>query len=129
MGISSRLPIYKNSTATALFGVAAIQAYVGFLAWWLFRDRFDWFQWVITFSAFPYIALGIAAHSFSLSAALVGAALYAAFLVVEASLYGFGMPTNGLRFTIPAVVLLVVAIVTALVRRSHARRSSPTEAA
>ena len=120
MNISSRLPTYKKPTATALFGVAAIQAYVGFLGWWLFRDKFDWFQWVITFSAGPYIALGIAARSFPLFAALVGAALYAAFLAIETSSYGFGVLMSGLAVRIPVVVLLGAAVLTALVRRSNA---------
>src|SRR5881396_2996682 len=104
----------NNPTASALFGVAAIQGMVGV---------FGWLDWVITFSAAIYIALGIAARWVRLPAALIGVGLYAAFLAFQA-LRSVGLLMSGFIFKIPVVVLLLIAVVFAL-RRSSAARPLP----
>ncbi len=108
----------KNPTASALFGVAAIQGMVGVLGWYLHSGSFGWLDWVITFSSAIYIALGIAARWVRLPVALIGVGLYAAFLAFQA-LRSVGLLMSGFIFKIPVVVLLLVAVVFAL-RRSSA---------
>ena len=107
----------KNPTVSALLGVAAIQILVGFLGWSVYRDSFGWFDWIIMFSGAIYIALSVAARWIRLSAALIGAALYAAFLALQA-FRGIDWLMSGLIFKVPVVLLLLVAVVSAL-QRSH----------
>jgi len=98
----------KNVTASALFGVAAIQIIMSVINWFLHGgqlDGFTWFDWLITFSGAIYIALGIAARWIRLPAAILGSGLYAAFFV------GF---SDLLIVMIPVVILLLVAVVSAL---------------
>ena len=98
----------KNVTATALFGVAAIQIIIAVVNWFLHGgqlDGFTWFDWLITFSGAIYIALGIAARWIRLPAAVIGSVFYAAFFVGISDL---------LVVMIPVVILLLVAVVSAL---------------
>jgi len=104
----------KNVTATALFGVAAIQIIIAVVNWFLHGgqlDGFTWFDWLITFSGAIYIALGIAARWIRLPAAVIGSVFYAAFFVGISDL---------LVVMIPVVILLLVAVVSAL-RHSAAK--------
>ena len=100
----------KNVTASALFGVAAIQLIIAGIDWFLHGfqfDRFGWIDWLFPLSGVIYIALGIAARRIRLLAAIIGGVLYAAFFV-EADLL--------LIFNIPVVILLLVAVISALKR-------------
>ena len=98
----------KNVTASALFGVAAIQIIMSVINWFLHGgqlDGFTWFDWLITFSGAIYIALGIAARWIRLPAAILGIVFYAAIFVGISDL---------LIVMIPIVILLLVAVVSAL---------------
>ena len=98
----------KNVTASALFGVAAIQIIMSVINWFLHGgqlDGFTWFDWLITFSGAIYIALGIVARWLRLPAAVIGSVFYAAFFVGISDL---------LIVMIPVVILLLVAVVSAL---------------
>jgi hypothetical protein len=105
----------KNVTASALFGVAAIQIILGLLGWFMYSAEFGWLDWVITFSGAIYIALGIAARWARFPATIIGAVLYAGFLTLQAS-RSVDLLMSGLIFKIPIVILLVVAVVFALKR-------------
>ena len=101
----------KNVTASALFGVAAIQIFITGVLWLLHAGQiggFGWLDWLFTFSGAIYIALGIAARRIRLLAAIIGSVLYAAFFVGVSDLAFF--------FKIPVVILLLVAVVSALKR-------------
>ena len=101
----------KNVTASALFGVAAIQIFMAGMNWFLHGgqfDRFGWIDWLFPFSGVIYIALGIAARRIRLLAAIIGVVLYAAFFV--------GISDLLIVFKIPVVILLLVAVVSALKR-------------
>jgi len=115
MNIPTGIRSDKNVTATALFGVAAIQILVGAMGWFLYSPQFEFLDWVITFSGLVYVALAIAARWVRLPAALIGAILYAAFLAFQASTSA-DLLMVGLVFKIPIVILLVVAVVFALRR-------------
>ena len=98
----------KNVTASELFGVAAILTLIASIGWFLHGGQFDgfaWFDWLITFSGAIYIALGIAARWIRLPAAVIGSVFYAAFFVGISDL---------LMVVIPVVILLLVAVVSAL---------------
>ena len=75
----------KNITASALFGVAAIQILVGGLGLFLHSSEMGMLDRIISFGGVAYMALGIAARWARLPAAVIGAVLYAAFLVIQAS--------------------------------------------
>ena len=101
----------KNVTASALFGVAAIQIFIAGMDWFLHGEQFGgfgWIDWLITFSGAIYITLGIAARWSRLPAAIIGSVLYAAFFV--------GISDLLIVFKIPVVILLLVAVVSALKR-------------
>ncbi len=68
---------------------------------------------VISFSGIFYIVLGIVARWARFPAALVGAGLYGAFLLVQASI-SLDLLMTGLVFKIPIVILLGVGIAFAL---------------
>ena len=100
----------KNLTASALFGVAAIQLFIAGIEWFLYGlqfSRFGWIDWLFPLSGVIYIALGIAARRIRLLAAIIGGVLYAAFFV--------GLP-DLLFIKIPVVILLLFAVVSALKR-------------
>lgn len=113
MSIPSGIRKDKNMTASALFGVAAIQILVGGLGWYLYREKFTSLDWIVAFSGGIYIALGIAARWFRLPAAVVGAVLCAAYLIFQAS-HSIELLMGGLVIKIPVVILLIVATVSAL---------------
>jgi hypothetical protein len=101
----------KNVTASALFGVAAIQLIIAGIDWFLHgfqRDRFGWIDWLFPLSGVIYIALGIAARRIRLLAAIIGGVLYAAFLV--------GSSDQWFIFNIPVMMFLLVAVMSALKR-------------
>ena len=102
----------KNITASALFGVAVIQLLVGFFGYFLYGGQMGLFDRIISFSGLIYIALGIAARWIRLPAALIGAILYTAFLIFQAS-RSVDLLMTGLIFKIPIIVLLVVAVFSA----------------
>lgn len=105
----------KNVTASALFGVAALQILVGGLGYFLYSGEMGLLDRIISFSGVFYIALGVAARWIRLPAALIGAVLYGAFLLFQAS-RSMDLLMAGLIFKIPVVILLVVAVVFALRR-------------
>ena len=95
----------KNITASALFGVAAIQVFIAGISWLLSGRQCDW---LFMFSAVIYIALGIAARRIRLPAAIIGSVFYAAFFA--------GISDLWIIFKIPVAILLLVAVVSALKR-------------
>jgi len=105
----------KNPTISALLGVAAIQIVVGVLGWSVYGDRFGWLDWVITYSGAIYIGLSILARQYRLIAAVIGATLYGAFLVFQAT-RSIELLMSGPIFKVPVVILLLVALVSALRR-------------
>jgi hypothetical protein len=105
----------KNITASALFGVAAIQILVGAIGWFIFSAQLGWIDLIVSFSGPIYIALGIAAQHRRLPAALFGATLYAAFLGTQAS-QSTELLMTGLIFKVPVLVLLALALVFAVKR-------------
>jgi len=113
MSIPSGIRKDKSMTASALFGVAAIQILVGALGWFLYGESFSWIDWVIAFSGGIYIALGIAARWVRLPAAVVGAVLCATYLIFQAT-RSIDLLMSGLIIKIPVVILLIVATVSAL---------------
>ncbi|HMJ65646.1 MAG TPA: hypothetical protein VK615_09870, partial [Candidatus Binatia bacterium] len=98
----------KNLTASALFGVAAIQILVGGIGYFLYSREMGLLDRVIAFSGFLYIALGVSARWVPLPAAVAGAVLYVAFLGFQAS-RSTELLMTGLIFKIPVVALLVVS--------------------
>ena len=122
MSIPSGIRKDKNPTASALFGVAAVQILVGALGYFLYSGEMGLFDRVVAFSGAFYIALGIAARWVRIPAALVGAFFYAAFLALQAS-RSMGLLMAGLLFKIPVIILLIVAVVFAL----RCPSSSPRE--
>ncbi|MGA3285282.1 MAG: hypothetical protein ABSD57_12605 [Verrucomicrobiota bacterium] len=104
----------KNVPASALFGVAVIQIFTGVIGWFIYSAELGRLGTIICFSGFIYIALGIVARWFQLSAALVGTVLYAAFLLFEGYHGGYLLMTPGLLYKVPIVTLLFVAVVSAL---------------
>ncbi|MCK6500915.1 MAG: hypothetical protein L6Q38_15670 [Nitrospira sp.] len=100
-------------TASALFGVAAIQILIGSIGYFLYSGEMGLLDRIISFSGVFYIVLGIMARWARLPSAIVGAVLYAAFLAFQAS-RSMDLLMTGLVFKIPIVVLLVVAVLFAL---------------
>ena len=103
----------KNPVSSALFGVAAIQAVVGFLGWNIYSPNFAPIDWVITFSFAFFIALAILACYARVPAAVIAVVLYAAFLLFQASV-NIQLLMAGLIFKIPNLILLLVALFFAL---------------
>ncbi len=91
--------------------------FVGAFGWYLYQEHFGLLDWIITFSGVIYIVLGIVARWKPLSAAFIGATLYAIFLAFQA-MRSIELLMNGLIFKIPIVVLLIVAVIAALKRSS-----------
>jgi len=115
MSIPTGIHKNKNMTASALFGVAAIQILIGGIGYLLYSRDLGLLDRVIAFSGIFYVALGIAARWVRLPAALIGAVLYAALLVLQAS-RSIDLLMTGLIFKVPIVILLIVAVVSALRR-------------
>lgn len=101
----------KNVTASALFGVAAIQIIIGTLAYFIYSEELGLLNRIISPSGVFDVALGITAQWLRLSAGIIGAILYAAFPVFQATM---DLLMTGLIFKIPIVVLLIVAVISAL---------------
>jgi hypothetical protein len=121
LAIMSFLGIRKDRipTASALFGAAAIQTLFGLLALLFFSGsvRFDWLDRVSIFGGLVFIPLGIIAHWFPRSAALIGVGFYTTFLAAQAS-RSFDLLMSAYPFKIPVVLLLLVALMCALRRPS-----------
>ena len=115
MSIPTGIRKDKNVTASALFGVAAIQIVIGAIGYFVYSGEMGLLDRIISFSGVFYIALGIAARWVRLPAALIGAVLYAAFLAFQAS-RSMDLLMTGLIFKIPVVILLIVAVVFVLRR-------------
>lgn len=113
MSIPTGIRRDKNVTASALFGVAAIQILIGSIGYFLYSGEMGLLDRIISFSGVFYIVLGIMARWARLPSAIVGAVLYAAFLAFQAS-RSMDLLMTGLVFKIPIVVLLVVAVLFAL---------------
>jgi hypothetical protein len=115
MSIPSGIRKDKNVTASALFGVAAIQIIIGALGLFLYSAEMGLIDKVIALSGIIYILLGFAARRGRVAAALIGAGIYAGFLALQA-FRSMDLLMTGLIFKIPVVILLVVAVVFALKR-------------
>jgi hypothetical protein len=110
-----------------LLGVAAIQGIVGLLGWWLYSFQFGPLDWVITFSFVLYIILAVWARWQPLAAAIGGAVLYGAFLVIQ-GLTSRELLFTGLQFKLPNVALLVFALVAGVLAHWRAPRVCPPSA-
>jgi hypothetical protein len=117
MSIPTGIRKDKNVTASALFGVAALQILVGGVGYFLYSGQMGLLDRIISFSGVLYIALSMAARWVRLPAALTGVVLYAAFLAFQAS-RSMDLLMAGLVFKIPVVILLIVAVLFALRRPS-----------
>ena len=106
----------KHPVSSALFGVGVIQAVVGFLGWSVHGPKFAPIDWVITFSFLIFIVLAIAARWARVPAAVIAAAIYGAFLLLQASI-SIQLLMAGMIFKIPNVILLLVALVLAFKSR------------
>ena len=106
----------KNVTSSALFGVAAIQTVIGSLAYFVYSADLGLLDRIIAFGGAFYIALGIAARWSRLPSAAIGAILYAAYLVFQAS-HSMALLMTGLIFKIPILILLLLAVLFALPQR------------
>ncbi|MCB1279137.1 hypothetical protein [Prosthecobacter sp.] len=101
-------------TTSALFGVAIIQALIGFVGYLSFDwRRFTWFQWAIMLSAFLYIALGIAAKKHPRLAVGLGIGFFVAYLLAQALIHP-PLVFAGLIHKIPVSVLLLTGLDQAL---------------
>ena len=103
----------KNPTASALFGIAVVQIALAGLDWLNHGAQlsgFGWIDWLVVFTGPIYIGLGIAARRFRLLAAIIGIVLYVAFCVEISEL--------PCCFTLPVVILLLVALVSAVKHRA-----------
>jgi hypothetical protein len=114
----------KNPTASALFGVAAIQILVGLLGWFMYSPHFGWLDWIVTISGAIYIALAIAARWTRLSAAIVAAALYAVYLGYQAS-QNIDLLWGGWIIKVPIVILLLAALIFAIRDSAKRQQNSP----
>lgn len=112
----------KHPVSTLLFGVAAIQAIVGFLGWSIYSPSFAPIDWGITFSFAIFAAFAILARWACVTAALIASVLYVSFLAWQASTSTQILKT-GLIFKIPILVLLVVALVFAFSPRKATAQS------
>ncbi len=107
----------KNVTASALFGVATLLVFWGAIYWFINSAWLNRLETLLCLSGFIYIVLGIVARWGRLSAALIGCALYTAFLVFECLLglnHGVNLVMEGLFFKVPISILLLVAVVSPL---------------
>jgi len=107
----------KNMSASALFGVATLLIFWGAISWFIYSAELNWLGMLLCLSGFIYIVLGIVARWVRLPAALFGTTLYVAFLVFECYLgvnHGKDLVMTGLFFKIPVVILLLVAMASAL---------------
>jgi hypothetical protein len=102
----------KNPVSSSLFGVAAIQAVVGFLGWSVHSAEFAPIDWIITFSFVIFGALAVLARRSRIPAALIATAIYGAFLLLQASI-SVQLLMAGLIFKIPNIILLIVALIAA----------------
>jgi hypothetical protein len=93
MSIPTGIRKDKNVTASALFGVAAIQIVTGAIGYFVYSGEMGLLDRIISF----------------------GAVLYAAFLAFQAS-RSMDLLMTGLIFKIPVVILLIVAVVFVLRR-------------
>jgi hypothetical protein len=124
----------NNPTASALFGIAAVQFLVGFiglfiyfvnpdadipqLKWFLYHFQsgaFTALDWVVTFSGVIFTLLALLAYRVR----LLAASLAAAVCVGQLLLQGAGALSGALIVKVLVVTLLVVALAAALRRPSH----------
>jgi hypothetical protein len=113
----------KHPVSSALFGVAAIQAVVGFLGWSIHSVDFAPIDWGITFSFVLFAVLALLARWARVLAAIIATALYGGFLLLQASV-SIQLLTSGLIFKVPNVVLLLVALAFALKPKKPPRQDN-----
>ena len=123
-----------NPTASALFGIAAVQFLVGFiglfiyfvnpdadipqLKWFLYHFQsgaFTALDWVVAFSGVIFTLLALLAYRARLPAALLAAASYVGLLLLQGAV---GL-SGALVVKVLVVILLVVASAAALRHPSH----------
>lgn len=106
----------KNPTSSALMGVTFFQGLVDLIGWTLYSPthRFGFFDWLVTFSWVLFLILAIFAKFRRLPAALIGCALYAAYLGYQALLSVQLLLMGFLLIKLPVVLLLLYALITAL---------------
>jgi hypothetical protein len=106
----------KNATSSALFGIAIFQGLIGLGGWTLYsvNNHFTLVDWLVTFSGALYLLLGILARFKRLWAALIGSAIYAAYLAYQTSI-GLQLLVEGfLLIKLPVIALLLYALFNAL---------------
>ena len=108
----------KNVTVSALFGVAAIQIFVGaiasILSWMTSVHYFGVLDVLFVISGVGYVILGLAARRARLPAAIIASVLFVALQRTRASM-SVAFLTGGI-LTLLVVALLFVAVVAALKR-------------
>ena len=114
----------KNPTASALFGVAAIQILVGLLGWFMYSPQFGWLDWIVTISGAIYLGLAFAARWTRLFAAIVGAAFYGVYLGYQAS-QNVDLLWRGWIIKGPIVILLLAALFFAIRGSAKRQQNSP----
>jgi hypothetical protein len=115
--------VRNDTTSSALFGVGAVQLIVGILGIITFSSRFGVIDWIISLSFALYFVLSHIAKRMPFHAAIVGACIYAAYLVFQA-LVNFRLLFEGLIIKVPVILMLIVAVVSAL--RLKRRANTPS---
>jgi hypothetical protein len=118
----------KNPTASALFGVAAIQLLVGLLGSFMYSPQFGWFDWIVSLSGFFYLGLALAARWVRLAAALIGVILFGIYLGYQASISA-ELVWRGWIVKAPIGILLFVALFYAIRDRAKRQQNSAAHAA
>jgi hypothetical protein len=114
----------ETSASSVLFGVAAILFLLGVAGWNTYGwDNLSWPQRSVMFSGAIYFALSLVAKKAPMHASLAGCGLFAVYLGAQA-VGDLRSVSAGLIFKVPAIILLVYALVAA--RRE--RKSVPVAA-
>jgi hypothetical protein len=111
----------KNPTASALFGVAAIQLLVGLLGWFMYSAQFGWLDWIVCLSGVFYIGLAVAARWFRLAAALIATVVFGIYLGYQASV-NVELLWRGWIIKAPIGILLLMALLSAFRYRAKRQR-------
>jgi len=115
--VSIRNSQRKKSDGDGTFRCRCSFDFLGTINLLVYIAWLNWLMTLLSLSGIIYIALGFLAFRSPLLAAIFGFTLYAAFLVFESVLgvnRGVNLLMEGLGFTIPIIILLLVAVVSPL---------------
>jgi hypothetical protein len=111
----------KNIVSSALLGVAVIQAIVGFLAWYIYNPALFSVTGMIISSFAFFTLLAILARIKPVIAAVTAILLYGCILLLQAIIDVRAL-MSGLVFKIPILLLLLIALVSALRKKQENER-------